>query len=147
MTDEHFNERDDEDEIICGDCGRTFLQISCYQIHKSRKLNGVYETYCVFLRTLRNCDDCRTDFSLSLKCSHFGKKRKKLKGGNRVFFSNTSNSYCGPSKFVKCGCCSEFYVRKVSNNQNCFLRKTDSILGDEKKRSVLYTLKMFSIMI
>ena len=47
-TDEHFNEGDDEDEIVCGDCGRTFLQISCYQIHKSRKLNGVYETYCIF---------------------------------------------------------------------------------------------------
>ena len=74
MTDEHFNEGDDEDEIVCGDCGRTCLQISCYQIHKGRKLNGVYETYCVFLRTLRNCDDCRKDFSLSLKCSHFGKK-------------------------------------------------------------------------
>ena len=24
-TDEHFNEGDDEDEIVCGDCGRTFF--------------------------------------------------------------------------------------------------------------------------
>ena len=58
-----------------------------------------------------------------------------MEGGNRVFFSNASNSYCGPSKYVKCGYCSEFYLRKVSNNHNSFLRKTDSILGDEKKRS------------
>ena len=33
----------------------------------------------IFLCTLLNCDNCRRDFSLSVKCRHFGKKKKELK--------------------------------------------------------------------
>ena len=39
------------------------------------------------------------------------------------------------SKYVKCGYCSDFYLRGMSNSHNCFLRRSDSIFGDEKKRS------------
>ena len=84
---------------------------------------------------MRNCDDCRRDFSLCLKCTHFGKKRRKLESSNRVFFSNNSSSTFRASKYVKCRYCSEFYVKRVSNNHDCFLCKTDSIFGNEKKRS------------
>ena len=41
----------------------------------------------------------------------------------------------GPSKYVKHGYCSDFYVKGFSGNHSCFLKKTDSIVGDEKKRS------------
>ena len=133
-TDEHVDE-EFEDEIVCADCGTLFLQRSCFELHKIRELNGLYGNYCDFLHTLRNCDDCRRDFSLCLKCAHFGKKRRKLESGNRIFFSNNSSSTFGPSKYVKCRYCSEFYVKRVSNNHDCFLRKTDSIFGDEIKRS------------
>ena len=50
-------------------------------------------------------------------------------------FSNNVSSSSGPSKYVKCGYCSDFYLRGVSNSHNCLLRRSDSILGDEKKRS------------
>ena len=50
-------------------------------------------------------------------------------------FSNNVSSSSGPSKYVKCGYCSDFYLQGVSNSHNCFLRRSDSIFGDEKKRS------------
>ena len=52
-----------------------------------------------------------------------------------MFFSKNVSSSSGPSKYVKCGYCSDFYLQGVLNSHNCFLRRSDSILGDEKKRS------------
>ena len=52
---------------------------------------------------------------------------------NECFFSNNMSSSSGPSKYVKCGYCSDFYLRGVSNSHNCFLQRSDSIFGDEKK--------------
>ena len=73
---EHLNNgnSDEGDQITCGDCGRAFLQQFCYRVHKQRKLNGPYANYCDFLASLLNCDECRNNFSLSIKCSHFGTK-------------------------------------------------------------------------
>ena len=42
----------------CDDCGRSFLQQFCFEGHKAKKLNGEYASYCEFLCTLLNCDDC-----------------------------------------------------------------------------------------
>ena len=39
-----------------------------------------------------------------------------------VFSNNVSSS--GPSKYVKCGYCSDFYLRGMSNSPNCFLRRS-----------------------
>ena len=52
-----------------------------------------------------------------------------------MFFSNKVSSSSGPSKYTKCGYCSDFYLRGVSNSHNCFLRRSDSIFGNERKRS------------
>ena len=38
---------------------------------------------------------------------------------NECFFSNNVSS-SGPSKYVKCGYCSDFYLRGMSNYHNCF---------------------------
>ena len=133
--DEHLNDgnSDEGDQITCGDCGRAFLQQFCYRVHKQRELNGPYANYCDFLASLLNCDECRNNFSLFIKCSHFGTKRMRLED-KRVFFSNNVSSLSsGPSKYVNCGYCSDFYIRGVSNSHNCFLRRSDSIFGDEKK--------------
>ena len=73
-TDEDHVRRGDSREFFCNDCGRAFLQVSCYEGHKAKKLHGEYESYCDFLCTLHNCDECRKDFGLSIKCRHFGKK-------------------------------------------------------------------------
>ena len=64
---------------VCDHCGRMFLQEFCYESHKAKKLRGKYESYCDFLCILLNCDNCRRDFSLSVKRRHFGKKRRELK--------------------------------------------------------------------
>ena len=119
--DEHLNDdnSDEGDQIACGDCGRAFLQQFCYRVHKQCELNGPYANYCDFLASLLNCDECRNNFSLCIKCSHFGKKRRRFED-KRVFFSNNVSS-SGPSKYVKCGYCSDFYIRGMSNSHNCFL--------------------------
>ena len=46
-TDEHVDE-EFEDEIVCANCGRLFLQRSCFELHKTRELNGLYGNYCDF---------------------------------------------------------------------------------------------------
>ena len=71
---EHLNNgnSDEGDQITCGDCGRAFLQQFCYRVHKQCELNGPYANYCDFLASLLNCDECRNNFSLFIKCSHFG---------------------------------------------------------------------------
>ena len=61
-------------EIFCENCGRYFWQEACFESHKSNKLKGEFKSYCEFLRTLHNCDECRKDFNLAVKCRHFGKK-------------------------------------------------------------------------
>ena len=61
-------------------------------------------------------------------------------------FSNNVSSSSGPSKYVKCGYCSDFYLRGVSNSHNCFLRRSDSIFGDEKNGPIQYMPKMSFIM-
>ena len=76
MMGEHLNDdnSDEGDQITCGDCGRAFLQQFCYRVHKQRELNGPYTNYCDFLASLLNCDKCRNNFSLCIKCAHFGNK-------------------------------------------------------------------------
>ena len=56
------------------------------------RLNGPYANYCDFLASLLNCDECRNNFSLSIKCSHFGTKRMRFED-KRVFFSNNMSSF------------------------------------------------------
>ena len=122
-------------KFFCEDYGRCFCQESCFESHKTKKLNGGYETYCSFLHTLRTCNECRHEFSLSIKCRHFGKTNNKCQHRNIYFSNYSSKEYCGPSKYVKCGYCSDFYVKGFSGNHTCFLRNSDSIFGDVKKRS------------
>ena len=85
------------------------MQQFCYGVHKQHELNGPYMNYCDFLASLLNCDECRNNFSLCIKCSHFGKRQRRSED-KRVFFSNNVPS-SGPSKYVKCGYCSDFYLR------------------------------------
>ena len=147
-TGEHLNDgnSDEGDQITCGDCGRVFLQQFCYRVHKQCELNGPDANYCDFFASLLNCDECRNKFSLSIKCSHFGNKQRRFED-KRVFFSNNMSSLSsGPSKYIKCGYCSDFYIRDVSNSHNCFLRRSDSIFGDEKKGPIRYMPKMSLIM-
>ena len=119
-------------EVFCEDCGRSFNQQSCFESHKTMRLHGEFRSYCKFLCKLRSCDECRKEFLLVLKCHHFGKKRKL--GSRNVYFSNsaTSSSRSGPSKYVKCGYCSDYYVK---GQHSCFLKKSDSLFGDSNKRS------------
>ena len=96
--------QDDFEERVCEDCGRKFLHEYCYISHKATKLKGEHISYCSFLCTLLNCDDCRQDFSLSLRCRHFGKKKRVIQSNN-FFFSNNDSARLnhGTSKYVKCG--------------------------------------------
>ena len=116
--------------VVLGVCPR-WMNILMMIVHKQHEFNGPYTNYCDFLASLLNCDECRNNVSLCIKCSHFGKKQRKFED-KRVFFSNNVSS-SGPSKYVKCGYCSDFYLRGMSNYQNCFLRRSDSIFGDEKR--------------
>ena len=81
----HHSGQDDFEERVCKDCGRKFLYEYCYISHKAMKLKGEHVSYCSFLCTLLNCDDCRQDFSLSLRCRHFGKKKRVVQLNN-IFF-------------------------------------------------------------
>ena len=76
----------DDRELFYDNCGRYFLQESCFESHKALKLFGEYKSYCEFLCTLGNCDECRRAFNLSVKCRHFGKKRKCV--GRNIYFSD-----------------------------------------------------------
>ena len=140
-TNESHDSSGSFEEKVCDDCDRVFLQEFCYESHKAKKLRGEYESYCDFLCTLLNCDDCRRDFSLSVKCRHFGKKKRRIEN---VFFSNDSlrqtSSNGGVRKYVKCGYCSDFYFKGFTGSHHCFLKKTDSIFGDEKNVHLPYTL-------
>ena len=68
--DEHLKDgnSDEGDQITCGDCDRVFLQQFCYRVHKQHELNGPYVNYCDFVACLLNCDECRNNFSLCIKC-------------------------------------------------------------------------------
>ena len=126
MMDEHLNDdnSDEGDKITCGDCGRAFLQQFCHRVHKQRELKGLHTNYCDFLASLLNCDKCSNNFSLCIKYSHFGNKQRRFKD-KQVFFSNNVSSSSGPSKYIKCGYCSDFYLWGVSNSHNCFLQRSD----------------------
>ena len=133
-NDEHETAAHDDSELFCNNCGRYFLQESCFESHKVLKLRGEYKSYCEFLCTLRNCDKCRRVFNLSVKCRHFGKKRKCV--GRNVYFSdvvlcNNKAWGGGSSSYVKCSFCSDYYVRGFSRSHACSLRKSDSLFGDE----------------
>ena len=45
-------------EKVRDDFGKVLLQEFCYESHKAKKLKADYESYCDFLCTLLNCDDC-----------------------------------------------------------------------------------------
>ena len=109
-------------------------------------MKGDHEKYCSFLSTLRNCGACRKDFSLSIKCDHFGKK-KKDNGHKNVFFLN--NDVGGANNlYVKCGYCSDFYLRGCANSHSCFLKLNDSLFGDASKRlSMICAHNVFFFMI
>ena len=95
--------------------------------HKTKKLSGEFGGYCALLCTLRNCDECRWDFSLTLKCKHFGKKGKVTRN---VYYSNkAANVSSGPSKYVKCGYCSDYYMRGFSGGNACYLKQSDSFIA------------------
>ena len=68
--DEHLKDgsSDEGDQITCGDCDRVFLQQFCYRVYKQHELNGPYVNYCDFVACLLNCNECRNNFSLSIKC-------------------------------------------------------------------------------
>ena len=144
-TDEHLNDGnpDKGDQITCGDCSQAFLQQFCYRVHKQRKLNGPYMNYCDFLASLSNCDECRNNFSLSIKCPHFGTKQRRFEDKQVFFSNNVSPLSSGPSKYIKCGYCSDFYIWGVSNSHNCFLRRSDSIFDDEKRSNMIHAQNVF----
>ena len=120
-------------EVFCDDCGRGFDQEFVFENHKIQKLKGEFKSYCEFLHALWSCDEYRKDIVLTMKCSHFGKKRRTF--GRNVYFSNSALRNSGPSKYVKCGYCSDYFVKGFSNHHSCFLKRTDSLLGDANKWS------------
>ena len=84
------------------------------------------------------------DFALTLKCNHFGKKRKKeeltnessmIVGRNHLFANGVKKIY------VKYGFCSDFYLRG-SSSHCCFLKSTDSIFGNKSRQSTTIKLKV-----
>ena len=102
------------------------------------KLKGDHENYCSFLSALRNCEACR-------KCNHFGKKKKDNSRKN-VFFSN--NDAGGANNlYVKCGYCSDFYLRGCANSHSCFLKSKDSLFGDASCVRLQYVHTVFFFMI
>ena len=108
-------------EVFCNDSGRSFHQEFCFKSHKASKLKGEFKSYCEFLCMLRSCDVCRRDSVLAIKCRHFGKKMKA--SGRNVYFSNSaSKNISGPSRYVKCGYCSDYYIRGFSGQHLCFLK-------------------------
>ena len=50
-----------------------------------------------------------------------------------MVFSNSASKE--NSSYVKCGYCSEYYLKGCMGNHSCFLESSDSIFGNETKRS------------
>ena len=115
--------------LLCESCCRQFNNEHCFKTHKAHVLMGDFGSFCNFLSTLKHCDTCRDDFELSIKCKHFGKKKKTLSisMGRYYFLNDTPMSKCG---YVKCGYCSEYYL-KGCQGHSCFLAPIDSIFGNE----------------
>ena len=66
------------DTIFCDDCSRRFTDEFCFETHKANVSYGNHSNFCMFLVTLKNCSSCRNEFSLLVKCKHFGKKKKPI---------------------------------------------------------------------
>ena len=82
----------------------------CLIFFKIRGLTSLSDE-CLFIRW----HECRKDFNLAVKCRHFGKKRKCF--NRNVYFSNAaSKKSCGPSRYVKCGFCSDYYIKGFSGS-------------------------------
>ena len=78
------------DLILCDACGRKFNNEYCFETHRSNVLEGEFKSFCNFLSVLKHCDSCREEFSLVLKCKHFGKKKKSLHTMGKYFFQQYS---------------------------------------------------------
>ena len=65
-----------EEAIYCSKCKRYHDSEFCFQSHKVEKLFGKFKTYWDFLSSLKNCMNCLNNFELSLKCGHYGKRKR-----------------------------------------------------------------------
>ena len=122
------------DLILCDACGRKFNNKYCFETHRSNVLEGEFKSFCNFLSVLKHCESCRKDFSLVLKCKHFGKKKKSLHTMGKYFFSNSTP--LSKRGFVKCGYCSDYQLKGGGGEgHSCFLKRGNSIFGSDSHRS------------
>ena len=123
---------------MCEDCERCFPNEFCFESHKVKKLFSKYQTYCDFLVTLKNCDLCVKNFELNLKCKHFGNNVKEkamvVDKENVLIKCIYSVGTHGKREYVKCGFCSNFYL-KGNSSHSCSLKSTDSILAHSSRHS------------
>ena len=136
----------ENDETFCHKCERCFMNEFCFESHLIDKLNGEYSSYCKFLTTLKNCESCLLEFG-SYSCrKHFGKqiqRRRMKKDDEDVLIGSTySSSNNSEPQYVKCGFCSDFYL-KGSSLHSCYLKKGDSIFGNASRRSS--TIKSYNV--
>ena len=138
--DDHVFDGHNENETVCSQCERFFPNEFCLESHLLSKLNGEYVRYCDYLKTLKNCENCLEEFSLSTKCKHFGKKRRRVQNEKKdedefigAKYSCSSNDL-EQSQYVKCGFSSDFYLRGTQSH-SCYLKRTDSIFGSVNRRS------------
>ena len=98
------------------------------------------------MKTLKNCESCLLEFGLYSRCKHFGKKirRRRMKDDENVLIgsSYSSSSNNSQSQYVKCGFCSDFYLKR-SSSHSCYLKKSDSIFGNARRHSS--TIKSYHV--
>ena len=138
--DDHVFDGHNENEIVRSQCERFFPNEFCFESPLLSKLNGEYVTYCDYLKTLKNCKNSLEEFSLSIKCKHFGNNQWRVQNEKKdedefigAKYSCSSNDL-EQSQYVKCGFCSDFYLRETQSH-SCYLKRTDSIFGSVNRRS------------
>ena len=133
----HFDDDELDETAWCIECEHDFRNEFCYAAHLHVKLNGRFKSYCELLRVLDQCDRCISEFELIRRCCHKrGRKRYHEDGGDS---DDDGQRTTIRNKFVRCGYCSESYLRGSSDHR-CFLSSKDSVFANAKKRSKTITV-------
>ena len=121
----HLGSNFSDGNIKCEEYEKFFPNEFCFKSHKAKKLDGEFQSYCDYLLSLKNCESCIKNFELNLKCKHFGKeakmflKKKAIDDGGTLIGRVYSSVNNVKREYVKCGLCSDFYL-KGNSSHSCF---------------------------
>ena len=96
----------------------------------------------IFLASLLNCDECRNNFSLCIKCAHFGNKRRKFKDKG-VFFQTTCHHHQDLASTLSVGIVQTFTYGECQTLTIVFYEGLIQFLAMKKRSNTIHAQNVF----